>query len=494
MLYTNGHGSLKKSKGITLIALVITIIVLIILAGVVLLALSGDNGIIKRASDSIEETKEANIIEQIRLEQFEGVMENDGDNESKILWDSPFNYQLIGSIEQEKIEKKIGRKLEATDLFYEVDLSQTQYKDEKYTYIYNKKEDILVKVDKRELKRSNGVWYWTEETKPEIYQYFIDETKRIEMLDFLKSEGITEVYVSFGEENLEDPTITKQFVKQAYERGIITEYLVGDARYILEENQKECSYDKIQLILNYNKNCNYDEKIRGIHYDVEIHTSQTLQDLKDWNNSNSEEEKNSNRKISFVKFVENVYEVKGKNNITIAFDVPPLTYTANTVNYNGTEKSIMEYIVENSDYISCMAYKNDYIKLFRYICLPSNTEYAQETGRIAYTSNTKVFSDGTLRNPDIVHELALKHRKNIMVGVNVGETGEKDTFYDLGKNEMKNVINKFGELMQKSSSDVVVGSRSLKQQATEKCGYTNIDFDHYGFIFHESVEYFNMPQ
>ena len=59
---------------------------------------------------------------------------------------------------------------------------------------------------------------------------------------------------------------------------------------------------------------------------------------------------------------------------------------------------------------------------------------------------------------------------------------------------MKNVINKFGELMQKSSSDVVVGSRSLKQQATEKCGYTNIDFDHYGFIFHESVEYFNMPQ
>ena len=35
----------KKNKGITLIALVITIIVLLILAGVTIASLSGDNGI-----------------------------------------------------------------------------------------------------------------------------------------------------------------------------------------------------------------------------------------------------------------------------------------------------------------------------------------------------------------------------------------------------------------------------------------------------------------
>jgi type II secretory pathway pseudopilin PulG len=40
---------MKRKNGITLIALVITIIVLLILAGVTILALFGDNGIINKA-------------------------------------------------------------------------------------------------------------------------------------------------------------------------------------------------------------------------------------------------------------------------------------------------------------------------------------------------------------------------------------------------------------------------------------------------------------
>lgn len=43
---------LKKNGGITLIALVITIIVLLILAGVSIAMLSGDNGILSRASQA----------------------------------------------------------------------------------------------------------------------------------------------------------------------------------------------------------------------------------------------------------------------------------------------------------------------------------------------------------------------------------------------------------------------------------------------------------
>lgn len=43
---------MKNNKGITLIALVITIIVLLILAGVAIVMLSGDNGILTRATDA----------------------------------------------------------------------------------------------------------------------------------------------------------------------------------------------------------------------------------------------------------------------------------------------------------------------------------------------------------------------------------------------------------------------------------------------------------
>ena len=47
----------RQNKGITLIALVITIIVLLILAGVAISMLSGDNGILNRASDSAIQTE-----------------------------------------------------------------------------------------------------------------------------------------------------------------------------------------------------------------------------------------------------------------------------------------------------------------------------------------------------------------------------------------------------------------------------------------------------
>lgn len=48
---------MKNNKGITLIALVVTIIVLLILAGVSIAMLSGQNGILNRASESTWKTK-----------------------------------------------------------------------------------------------------------------------------------------------------------------------------------------------------------------------------------------------------------------------------------------------------------------------------------------------------------------------------------------------------------------------------------------------------
>ena len=58
----------NKEKGITLIALVITIIVLLILAGVAIATLTGDNGVLTKAVSSKEETDIAETKEQIKLE------------------------------------------------------------------------------------------------------------------------------------------------------------------------------------------------------------------------------------------------------------------------------------------------------------------------------------------------------------------------------------------------------------------------------------------
>lgn len=56
-----------RNKGITLIALVITIIVLLILVGVSIATLTGDNGILTKATTAKEKTVEEGEKEQIKL-------------------------------------------------------------------------------------------------------------------------------------------------------------------------------------------------------------------------------------------------------------------------------------------------------------------------------------------------------------------------------------------------------------------------------------------
>ena len=58
---------LNEQKGVTLIALVITIIVLLILAGVTIATLTGDNGILTKAQSTKIQSERASIKEQIEL-------------------------------------------------------------------------------------------------------------------------------------------------------------------------------------------------------------------------------------------------------------------------------------------------------------------------------------------------------------------------------------------------------------------------------------------
>ena len=60
----------KDNRGITLIALVITIIVLLILAGISIATLTGDNGLLTKASDAKIETVNANVFEKLQIEEL----------------------------------------------------------------------------------------------------------------------------------------------------------------------------------------------------------------------------------------------------------------------------------------------------------------------------------------------------------------------------------------------------------------------------------------
>ena len=63
-----------KNNGITLIALVITIIVLLILAGVSIATLTGDSGIVTQAQKAENKTKEAAKNENYILKDYEDML------------------------------------------------------------------------------------------------------------------------------------------------------------------------------------------------------------------------------------------------------------------------------------------------------------------------------------------------------------------------------------------------------------------------------------
>ena len=79
----------KNAKGITLIALVITIIVLLILAGVTIATLTGDNGILNQAGKAKDKTTEAESIERVQVEVAG-------------------SYGLDGTIDKDQLNKNLG--------------------------------------------------------------------------------------------------------------------------------------------------------------------------------------------------------------------------------------------------------------------------------------------------------------------------------------------------------------------------------------------------
>ena len=79
---------MKNNKGITLVALVVTIIVLIILAGISINLVLGDNGIITIAKKAKENTELAKIQEETELNELYTQLEFNGTGSSGTTYDS----------------------------------------------------------------------------------------------------------------------------------------------------------------------------------------------------------------------------------------------------------------------------------------------------------------------------------------------------------------------------------------------------------------------
>lgn len=94
---------MKKEKGITLVALVITIIVLLILAGITLNLVIGENGLIARAQQAGKNTTEAQEAENMELANLENSMDKHiSTTREQITVDREQYEQLLADVAQLK--------------------------------------------------------------------------------------------------------------------------------------------------------------------------------------------------------------------------------------------------------------------------------------------------------------------------------------------------------------------------------------------------------
>ena len=140
----------KKQGGITLIALVITIIVLLILAAVTINALSGDNGILKRASQAKKGTNQSNVEEVTKLSINGLITDNLGD---------------VSTITPQVLANRINKDYNRTDV--------TAEDSEFPTNMVFAKEKLAVPVD---IKLTVGTAEKSEDNSG-IYAGDIDESK-----------------------------------------------------------------------------------------------------------------------------------------------------------------------------------------------------------------------------------------------------------------------------------------------------------------------------
>ena len=245
-------------RGITLIALVITIIVLLILAGVSIAMLTGQNGILSQASKAAEETEVASAIEQAKIDVLnwqseqlkagqsaditEELLKNilQGKEYVGTVGDSSFTTAKNGyTVYFDEIDSELIKYGEANETLREYFSGENGFDGDFYNYIttyVNYLQEIL----------SGDEWNF-EGRYNELYNTYGDENSHIGTLSLLISDF---VYTNYDEVAFTDKITDDNVMDNLSTLGMISE----------EEFQKFCS-EKIKELDSQAKEARYTKEL-----------------------------------------------------------------------------------------------------------------------------------------------------------------------------------------------------------------------------------------
>ena len=205
---------LKNKKGITLIALVVTIVVLLILAGVTISLLLDENGIIAKSKDARTETRVSQIEDEVGMwkqHNFINKESNQAQESADTMLESLISRKLLTEDEIDRDQELITIKKKDGTIVKEISYSNVTINISK-TPATEKSGAVLLKIDSVE-----GMTTITNEEELNNFVNSLNEEQ--------KKEIIRNGYIKFV--NKQDPsancTTFQDALDWAKKRGVISE-------------------------------------------------------------------------------------------------------------------------------------------------------------------------------------------------------------------------------------------------------------------------------
>ena len=206
-----------------------------------------------------------------------------------------------------------------------------------------------------EFKKPFGTWWWNKNLDVDTY------------FNFAKDNDITEIY--FCDYNLDGKI--DDLLEKSSKNNINVYLLAGEKEWL---NDRSGLDSVIETYINYNDN--HDNKLSGIHLDIEPHQFKDFSD---------------NRDTYLYKLIDLIKINKEKyNNIIFQYDIP--FWLHDIITYNNQEKEAYKHIIDYADMTFIMSYRDTSDKMITVSIDEIN--YAKENNKILFLSAETYSEEG----------------------------------------------------------------------------------------------------
>ncbi|MAX27795.1 MAG: hypothetical protein CMJ19_25145 [Phycisphaeraceae bacterium] len=202
------------------------------------------------------------------------------------------------------------------------------------------------------LNNIQGIWVWR-------FDSFATPDQRDELIGFCKTYDINllmvQIHTVKHKAILRDADALAALISQAADHNIKVEALEGGPE-MAEKKNLPSTLARLKMILDFNQSLPTGKKLVGIHYDIEPYTSPL------WKKDMDSRQSVMTNLLDFAHIARKQLDAQTPA-MTLAFDIP-FWYDNKTkpddncvLTYNGQSKNLYQHLIDVSDYIGIMSYR-----------------------------------------------------------------------------------------------------------------------------------------